>query len=543
MKLYVWSFILLIFSSACSAEQDTLADESMAATQEISLSFKVRVDQDKLKQPATRANTSTLKHLRLLIFNEHDEFLYAREAVLESSSSNSYSYSVMLELSKHKRVIHFVGNYAWTAQDEQKLEVGQPASYILGSLESSEPAYWAELSLDRIDETSFNTTSIELLSNQATIEVLCDPALTEFTLKEYALYNPVSRGTVVPQPSGGKFTSTPSSPTMPRVYKYLTQPIFISSGSVLSLFEHPNDSDATRLYILIRGRHKDAASDVYYKLNIQRKNNINNVQPDCQSIIRNRAYKLVITQLTHRGYSTLDEALSNMSANEQPNYTFVESSKNLVVTNGIDYMEVSKIKDVLVRKGDKFYSTIYTNLNLQDLLLQQLWSDNGIGGEYFNGYKFAESDDRTHSYIQLVLKDTPRAEHHMFQLILRGVIDTDKILKVELCIFIRPPYDFAAKLTHQSGTDYQLSFKVPSDLKEFLLPLDVYFTTPNLSPEGRENLSIESSSEAGYRYKYTIRSRSEIGKTQYINLKALPNTSSVSLELSSAKFHTAKLSS
>lgn len=337
--------------------------------------------------------------LRILVFNEHQEFLYSTDAVLgDPVSADDYlddaflpdgkkgsiqrikSFKATFIQSNEPRYLHFVANYDWTGQTQDYFLVGNSAGAIIPNLTTSiETAngnngktkafdpMWAQVKLNKLDGQSLQGKVVKLLRCHAKITVVNKtPATNGFKLTGFTACNVHKSGTVAPFVMDNyafSFPYAPTKATTPPDVETIPNDIpehIVSADAEFRLFEHQNDGDK-KVFLIIRGNKKlknGTIEERYYKVDFVAKRNKENIVSDrVLPIIRNNHYKVTITAVNSDGYATMDEAIAAPAHNNI--FSSIELQEFTQVSDEMFTLKTDPVQILIVRPGTYNFNTSF----------------------------------------------------------------------------------------------------------------------------------------------------------------------------------------
>lgn len=334
--------------------------------------------------------------LRILVFNEHQEFLYSTDAVLgDPVSADAYlddaflpdgkkgsikrikSFKATFIQSNEPRYLHFVANYDWTGQTQDYFLVGNSAGAIIPNLTTSiESAngnndktkafdpMWAQVKLNKLDGESLQGKVVKLLRCHAKVTVTVAPELKGFELTGFTACNVHKSGTVAPFVMDNYAFSFPYAPTKattpPDVETILNnEPTHIvPANTEFKIFEHQNDGNK-KVFLIIRGNKKLSNGDTqerYYKVDFVAKRNKENIVSDrVLPIIRNNHYKVTITAVNSDGYETMADAIAAPAHNNI--FSSIELQEFTQVSGEMFTLKADPVQILIVRPGTYDFNT------------------------------------------------------------------------------------------------------------------------------------------------------------------------------------------
>ncbi len=334
--------------------------------------------------------------LRILVFDEHQQFLYSTDAVLgDPVSADAYlddaflpdgkkgsitkikSFKATFIQSNEPRYLHFVANYDWTGQTQDYFLVGNSAGAIIPNLTTSiESAngnndktkafdpMWVQVKLNKLDGESLQGKVVKLLRCHAKVTVAVAPELKGFELTGFAACNVHRSGTVAPFVMDNYSFVFPYAPTKatipPDVETILNNEPkhIVPANTEFKIFEHQNDGDK-RVFLIIRGNKKLKSGTIaerYYKVDFVAKRNKENIVNDrVLPIIRNNHYKVTITAVNSDGYATMAEAIAAPAHNNI--FSSIELQEFTQVSGEMFTLKADPVQILIVRPGTYDFNT------------------------------------------------------------------------------------------------------------------------------------------------------------------------------------------
>lgn len=334
--------------------------------------------------------------LRILVFDEHQKFLYSTDAVLGSpASADAFgddaflpdgkkgsitkikSFKATFIQSKEPRYLHFVANYNWTGQTQDYFLVGNSAGAIIPNLTTSiESAngnndktkafdpMWVQVKLNKLDGESLQGKVVKLLRCHAKVTVAVAPELKGFELTGFTACNVHKSGTVAPFVMDNYAFSFPYAPTKattpPDVETILNKDPtnIVPANTEFKIFEHQNDGDK-KVFLIIRGKKKlmnGTTAERYYKVDFVAKRNKENIVNDrVLPIIRNNHYKVTITAVNSDGYATMAEAIAAPAHNNI--FSSIELQEFTQVSGEMFTLKADPVQILIVRPGTYDFNT------------------------------------------------------------------------------------------------------------------------------------------------------------------------------------------
>lgn len=330
---------------------------------ESGLSFSVTVPKAGI---ATRSfDAETITSLHVLVFDENGYFVECQEAVPAAGATwgadmnTEYSFTVSLQASASRRILHFVANYDF---DAHPVEYGTEYSVISHlTVSGGQEAYWQRVVLDGGIYTNENwdnmsaadkakLVKIPLVRNFAKIVV--ESETHDFTVTGFALWNVPDRGCVAPcvmvPPTFATYgksdidgktlgnnlwicrtyddLSTSFGPEDTGDKKVGYSGFLPADASIVSkdanaltydlmpkyMYERPYSRDVTHTAVIVKGKYKNG-KETYFKVDL-----IKHAQhglTEYYNILRNFTYKVNIKGCTGDGYDTAAEAAAQPASN------------------------------------------------------------------------------------------------------------------------------------------------------------------------------------------------------------------------------------
>lgn len=514
---------------------------------EVTITFDVQVPD---AGAATRAmGDEAINTLHLIVFDERGYFLRAQEATLAAApayplDSNKRSFTVMLNASSNKRIIHFVANID---PDQFAAITAGHEDYIMSNLyvTGDADAYWQRMEFTGgISATSganvFDGSDVvPLIRNYAKVQVFDATGDDDaFTLTGYKVFNTRNLGSVAAY--NGEFVNfTEMDPTVvggkmftPKTYAEMGNYSGFELGELVEVGDYSNPnatyyvretSKESKPYIIIKGTYNGA--ECYYKLDfIVGGNNAN--------ILRNFAYTFVINTVTKPG--TTEPAAKAQSTGENGLSFDSNTSSLLNISDGVGQLFVSATQVILTSTDEYYLMYKYipditkptTNVNVGV-------SHNAAEGDVFasvvregtigDAYDKSGTGTKYAGYKYIVLKPktlTPGSTPEQTITITNGAgltREVDFSLKNPYTMTVTA-YDGEGGVNDNvvaRGTNKKVwvDVAIPADLEEYIFPLEFVFESSALSiyPDaGANNMpvstgqSIIDSSKSAFGFVYTL---------------------------------------
>lgn len=366
--------------------------------------------------------------LRILVFNEHQQFLYSTDAVLgDPASAEAFgddaflpdgkkgsitmikSFKATFIQSSKPRYLHFVANYDWTGQTQDYFLVGNSAGAIIPKLTTSiESAngsngktkafdpMWAQVRLNELSSESLQGKVVKLLRCHAKVTVVNNsPATDGFKLTGFTACNVHKSGTVAPFVMDNYAFAFPYAPTKATtppdveiIPNYIPEHI-VPADAEFRLFEHQNNGDK-KVFLIIRGEKQlknGSTATRYYKVDFVAKRTEENIISDrVLPIIRNNHYKVTITAVNSDGYATMDEAIAAPAHNNI--FSSIELQEFTQVSDEMFTLKTDPVQILIVRPGKYDFNTSFAITN-SDYHFKPYGGGTGAGSgaQYIRYYK------------------------------------------------------------------------------------------------------------------------------------------------------------
>ena len=404
-----------------------------------SITLTLGLHADDLRELALRSEAinddevEKISSLRILVFNENQEFLYSTDAVLgEPASAKTYgdaaflpdgkkgsierikSFKATFIQSKEPRYLHFVANYDWTGQTQDYFLVGNSAGAIIPNLTTSIKSangnngktkafdpMWAQVRLNELNSESLQGKVVKLLRCHAKVTVVNNaPATNGFELTGFTVCNVHKSGTVAPFVMDNYAFSFPYAPTKattpPDVKTILNDDPthIIPASDEFRLFEHQNDGDK-KVFLIIQGKKKlnsETTETRYYKVDFVAKRNKENIVNDrVLPIIRNNHYKVTITAVNSDGYATMAEAIAAPAHNNI--FSSIELQEFTQVSGEMFTLKADPVQILIVRPGTYDFNTEFAITDKNYRFKSYEGGSADSGAQYIRYYKRWSDND------------------------------------------------------------------------------------------------------------------------------------------------------
>lgn len=366
--------------------------------------------------------------LRILVFNEHQQFLYSTDAVLgDPTSADAFddeaflpdgkkgsitkikSFKATFIQSNEPRYLHFVANYNWTGQKQDYFLVGNSAGAIIPNLitkietangnnykTNAFDPMWAQVKLNKLDGESLQGKVVKLLRCHAKVTIVNKaPATNGFELTGFTACNVHKSGTVAPFVMDNyafAFPYAPTKATTPPDVEVIPNdnPAYIvPADAEFRLFEHQNNGDK-KVFLIIRGEKQlrnGTKATRYYKVDFVAKRTEENIVSDrVLPIIRNNHYKVTITAVNSDGYATMAEAIAAPAHNNI--FSSIELQEFTQVSDEMFTLKTDPVQILIVRPGTYNFNTSFAITN-SDYRFKPYGGGTGAGSgaQYIRYYK------------------------------------------------------------------------------------------------------------------------------------------------------------
>lgn len=404
-----------------------------------SITLTLGLHADDLRELALRSEAinddqvEKISSLRILVFNEHQEFLYSTDAVLgDAGSAGAFeadaflpdgkkgsierikSFQATFIQSDKPRYLHFVANYDWTGKTQDYFLVGNSAGAIIPNLTTSiESAngsnnqtkvfdpMWAQVRLNELNSESLQGKVVKLLRCHAKVTVVDKtPETNGFKLTGFTACNVHKSGTVAPFVMDNYAFSFPYAPTKattpPDVETILNNESahIVPANAEFRLFEHQNDGDK-KLFLIIQGEKqlKDGTTATrYYKVDFVAKRNKENIVSDrVLPIIRNNHYKVTITAVNSDGYATMDEAIAAPAHNNI--FSSIELQEFTQISDEMFTLKADPVQILIVHPGTYDFNTSFAITDSDYRFKSYEGGPAGSGAQYLRYYKRWSDND------------------------------------------------------------------------------------------------------------------------------------------------------
>lgn len=515
---YILFFFLLLLSGCVDSTLDDVAGGVVEADgKEITYKFSISLPEHEVV--STRSGAA-ITDMQLLVFDENGRFLARTSAIVEGTQVIGgvvvRNFSATLLSSESKRIIHFISNYdRWDDFPKTHEILNADEGSIVPPMNSASTAYWGRFEFDNLQESSFNRR-FPLLRNRAKVELVNEAS--NFDVSEFAVYHAPALGTVAPfkyNEANNSFTFTEKALTEVSPVG-LVPPQFVGFGGAIDLFEKSNQKASEKVFIVLKGKLKSAASESYFKLDVMKDQSSGTLH----DIVRNRIYRFTIQSVaaTSTGYATPEEAAINPASNNLMGSVELEEYPS--ISDGVGYLKVAKLAEVFIKPG-VFETQIdyFRDLTKSETFPGALEVDLvSTPDAYINGVSY----NNTTGKLQVVVNSVPTDRVINHKIRVRTKSGENNGLLRYITIRLRSPYDFNLNLVSNSGRkqgdNVTISFDVPATIPVNVFPIPIFFETKELYPNPEyDDLTLDFPSK-GYRYEYKIK-ESDRGKKVTLHFK------------------------
>ena len=519
---------------------------------EVTITFDVQVPD---AGAATRVmGDEAITTLHLLVFDERGYFIRAEEAELAATpaapayplDSKTRSFKVTLSASSNKRIIHFVANI--DTDQYAKIEAGHE-DYIMSNLyvTGDADAYWQRMEFSGgISATSganvFDGSDVvPLIRNYAKIQVVDTNNNDAFELTGYKVFNTRNRGSIAAY--NGEFVNftemdSETTDSKGRMFTPYTYDVMHTSYSGFELGElvdvgDYSDPEATyyvretskesKPYIIIKGKYN--GNECYYKLDFI-------VGGEDAHILRNFAYTFVINNVEKPG--TTEDKAKNQERGENGLSFDSGTSSLLNISDGVGQLFVSATQVVLTNTNEYYLMYKYIpDITNPTKDVNDGVSHNAAEGDVFASFvregDIGDAYDKSgtgteyagYKYIVLKPKAPEQGSMPEQEITITNGAGLTRVVK----FYLQFPYEMTVtaydgnvgvsdnEVARSTGQKVWVDVAIPSNLKEYIFPLEFVFEAEQLSiyPDAEANnlpvrsgQSIIDSSKSAFGFVYTL---------------------------------------
>lgn len=551
-NIYISLLVSLLALAGCTT--DTI--ESLSQKEGV-LHLSMGISTDELNLAQVRSGNpqeEDIKNLKVLVFDENQNFIYSRAAILGGESGapledEAYfpdgnrneierikSFQVDLLSSNKKRYLHLVANYNWKGFPQDYFLEGKSVSEVIPSLKGGEKVFWSVAELEELQESTLQGKVFKLLRNYAKLTV--DSQAKSFILTGYTAYYPAKEGTAAPfvfntVDLSYNFPFKPMQPTLPANLAFGEPRAF--STEPLTLFERSNQGE-TPMFVLVKGYYENAQQPSYYKIDIKQINSETGVTT-LHDIIRNTHYSVKIGSVATPGYSTAKEAAERPASNNL--FASVELADFPSVSDGNSALQVDRLGG-FITKPQEFRTSVYYTHGVKNIKTFPSWSENN---SYVESYELTPNELEPEYGVLIVrFKDIPKEGIEELKIDLVGHPDLGSmsgLITRQLKFQLRQPYAFQARIEHvgdyqdtsvvggQKINRYAINFQAPNEMPKTIFPFEVkieadWITPDKKTPEIDNHMHIKVENGKFY-YSYQV-TEADRGKTVQLNfIRSVPD--------------------
>ncbi|MBR8704111.1 hypothetical protein IX308_001832 [Porphyromonas levii] len=413
----------------------------------------IRVNDQILEEKQLRSggidDIDHVDNLRVLVFDENQNFLYSEMAELKGSTTDLSKISdylpdhkpegitkirefkVSLISSSKRRFIHFIANHDWTGFTQDYYAKGSAAGKLMTDskltnaitqLWGSDPkglGLWSIVDTERLglDENTFKNKVVKLLRNYAKVTVSTDQLAANntedesFEVESYTICNVSDRGTIAPFETSGyhyEFPFNPGYATTPVGVKISNDednlkinretPNFVNKTEPYFLFEKDNIKPEKRTYLIIKGKRTNKVMNIYgetryYKVDLVQ-SKIGHSALVYFPIIRNKHYVVNINSVKSDGFGTIQEAIESPAGNNVFADTQLQDFSK--ISDGISHLLVDPLHLIVVKPGVYTVKTNYVTPNgdgYRYIKYYPSWNTKDVKENGETGYSYENATD------------------------------------------------------------------------------------------------------------------------------------------------------
>ena len=343
-----------------------------------------------------------ISSLHLLVFDENGYLVQVCDAVAVDGfgveKDTEYKFLVELGQSNYHRTIHFIANSPITVNEDgtSGYRLGEHERHVINNLytQNGNEAYWAKVDLadgitgvqkivdgKQVYEPSETLktalTKVPMVRNYTRVK-LTNNASAYLKDTEIVMMNIPNMGSVAPLISDGnyaQFATRTGTSNSEIGYDEISAQGYdgyepndmtltnTSWGTMLEFYERHQQTNgravASPAYAIVRGHYVGASSTdtayTYYKVDLCYTNTATNAV-ELYNLLRNIEYNIIITEVSGRGYGTIDEAAAGAASN---NLNFAIETKSLNnISDGERRLSVEYTQRVLT-EGETLFTLKY----------------------------------------------------------------------------------------------------------------------------------------------------------------------------------------
>lgn len=452
---------------------------------------------------AVGIDENKINSLELWVFDKDGHFLERAKAEnVTKTSENLYTYTFEAKMTPAPDgcVIHFVANKSLGEDAKVLTLTGKNESDVLFSVDGTSDGklmtMWGRHTYDKVEKDT-NLGNVEVLRNMVKFGLeITSEATNKLKDVTYALYRTMDKGSIAPfDPTDKQFTEGfITEPAGTSFYQPKEGVDWKTPGEFHYGYERKNADAEQIACLIIKGTYQSDSKPSYYKIDfVDAKDKTKRYD-----LTRNHFYKVTINDVLERGYSTVAEALSGLSANNKALSEEIQSFPTF--SDGKGKLEVDKTLYVIVDENTKeftFNVKYFPDYNKVDTKNQDITVSVIEGG---NAVTEATASNGT---ITVKLNNFPTGgvTYAKSDLVLgvKGQNDLKRLVRVVL----RTPYDYTTftanestdltnvQVKKQQNSDLRINMTLPDD--EFikrLLPLRFRVYTENFYPVGGQGFQF-----------------------------------------------------
>lgn len=343
-----------------------------------------------------------ISSLHLLVFDENGYLIQVCNAVPVNgfgvAKDTEYKFLVELGQSNYHRTIHFIANSPITVNEDgtSGYRLGEHERHVINNLytQNGNEAFWSKVDLaegitgvqkivdgKQVYEPSemlkTALTKVPMVRNYTRVK-LTNNASAYLKDTEIVMMNIPNMGSVAPLISDGNYAqfATRTGTSNSEIgydeisaqgydgYEPNDMTLTNSSwGTMLEFYERHQQTNgravASPAYAIVRGHYVGASSTdtayTYYKVDLCYTNTATNAV-ELYNLLRNIEYNIIITEVSGRGYGTIDEAAAGAASN---NLNFAIETKSLNnISDGERRLSVEYTQRVLT-EGETLFTLKY----------------------------------------------------------------------------------------------------------------------------------------------------------------------------------------
>lgn len=518
-KAIIYLFVLLGLGACTKEETVNTGTEN---GDRVNMTFHVTVPE---YTTVTRVDNNVLSDLYLMVFDQNGLYIERDVAALVTNNANGTG-TFTANVASNAGYIHFIANYGgqeWTFIQEQDL-LQKDEREIIPQLYSDKLIFWGR---SEVTPSSLNNVNVTLYRNQAKVTLEKEGAVTNFDVQGFALCNYADIGTVapfIPNTIPTPFVISGTYTTLPLVT--LTKTSQAESECNMDdkyMFENENYFN-DQCYIIVKGS-LDNGTPLFYKVQF--------LDTDKQpyKITRNCQYRVIIKSFSGaaKGSSSFNDAKNAEPSNNIYAEILRESPS---ISDGTGHsLSVNAIDFFFVQSGTLNITATYTTNGIEDnsQITGSILEDQG---NLLGGVLTSDGNGNFTANVAAVLAGQKTATIQIKAGNLSRIIT---VTSTELYRFD------PAGITPDSYTSIDeqvtLSFNIPDEVPNSLLPVDVKIRTNNLYPIApNKDLEVGYDSNGTY-YIYQAYSTGTVD----LQFKTALENSDETITLENEYFHTSSI--